>query len=154
VKLADVVPVATVTAAGTVAAVVLLLDTVTVRWATVPVAGAFSATVPIEFVAPPGTLVGFSVKDATTGKCTVRTKFWTAFGPTPLLAVKVTVYVPAVPDAGVPLNVPVDALNVTPPGSAPLSLSVGAGSPVAVTLNEPARPTVNAMVLALVIAGD
>jgi len=70
-----------------------------------------------------------------------------------LLAVKVMLYVPAVPAAGVPPNSPVDALNVTPPGSAPLSLSVGAGSPVEVTMNEPAMPTVNVVLLALVIAG-
>ena len=74
-KFADVAPVATVTLAGTVAAAVLLLDSVTVLCAPVPVAGAFKVTVPTEFVAPPVTVVGFNVMDATTGKCTVRTKF-------------------------------------------------------------------------------
>ena len=45
------------------------------------------------------------------------------------------------------------ALNVTPLGSAPVSLSVGAGNPVAVTVNVPAVPTVNVVLFALVIAG-
>ena len=70
-----------------------------------------------------------------------------------MLAVKVMLYVPAVPAAGVPLNTPVDALNVTPPGSAPLSLSPGAGNPVAVTINEPGKPTVKVELFVLVIAG-
>ena len=58
-----------------------------------------------------------------------------------------------VPNAGVPLRTPVAALNVTPLGSAPVSLSVGAGDPVAVTVNVPAEFTVNAVLFALVIAG-
>jgi len=44
-------------------------------------------------------------------------------------------------------------LNVTPAGSEPVSLSVGAGVPVAVTVNVPAVPTVNVVLLALVIDG-
>ena len=35
---------------------------------------------------------------------TVSVKFWTALGATPLLAVKVMLYVPPVPAAGVPLR--------------------------------------------------
>jgi len=84
-----VAPVATVTLAGTVAAVVLLLDNVTVLCVVVPTAGAFNVTVPVELVSPPGTLVGLSVTDATTGKLTVSEKFWTALEPTPFVAVKV-----------------------------------------------------------------
>jgi hypothetical protein len=61
--------------------------------------------------------------------------------------------VPSVPAAGVPLKAFVAGLNVTPLGSAPLSLTVGAGIPVAVTVKEPARPSVKAVLLALVIAG-
>ena len=38
-------------------------------------------------------------------------------------------------------------------GSAPLSLKVGVGLPVAVTVKEPAVPTVNVVLLALVMAG-
>jgi hypothetical protein len=44
-------------------------------------------------------------------------------------------------------------LNVTPLGRVPLSLRVGVGDPVAVTVNVPAVPTVNVVLLALVIAG-
>ena len=67
VKLADVAPAATVTVAGTLAAAVLLLDSVTVLCAAVPTAGAFSVTVPTELAAPPGTVVGFRVTIATVG---------------------------------------------------------------------------------------
>lgn len=57
------------------------------------------------------------------------------------------------PAVGRPLRTPVDELNVTPLGRVPVSLSVGAGKPVAFTVNEPAALTVNVAVLALVIAG-
>ena len=40
-------------------------------------------------------------------------------------------------------------MNVTPDGSAPVSLNVGAGDPVAVTVNVPAVPTVNVVLFAL-----
>ena len=60
---------------------------------------------------------------------------------------------PAVPAAGVPLSNPV-AVNVTPDGNVPVLLKVGAGNPVAVTVNVPAPPTVKVVRLALVIAGD
>ena len=42
-------------------------------------------------------------------------------------------------------------MNVTPPGSAPLSLSVGVGKPVVVTVKLPDVPTVNVVLLALVM---
>src|SRR5216684_1795309 len=71
----------------------------------------------------------------------------------PFEAVKLIGYVPAVPATGVPESTPVAALNVTPPGSAPVSLSVEAGKPVAVTVKLPADPTVNVVLFALVIAG-
>src|SRR5205807_10418090 len=60
------------------------------------------------------------------------------------------------PAAGVPASVPVPfplSVNVTPLGKAPVLLSVGVGDPVAVTVNSPAAPTVNVVLLALVIAG-
>ena len=60
---------------------------------------------------------------------------------------------PPVPAAGVPLSTPLDALKVTPAGNAPDSLRVGAGDPLAVTVKLPALPTVNVVLLALVIAG-
>jgi hypothetical protein len=44
-------------------------------------------------------------------------------------------------------------VNVTPVGSVPVTLSVGAGNPVAVTVNVPAVPTANVVLLALVIVG-
>ena len=54
--------------------------------------------------------------------------------------------------AGVPLSTPAE-VSVTPLGSAPVSLKVGAGTPVAVTANDPAVPTLNVVLLALVIVG-
>jgi len=84
---------------------------------------------------------------------TVNVKFWVASAPAPLCAVNVIGYVPAVPADGVPLNAPVAALNVTPAGSVPASLSVGAGVPVAVSVNVPVVPTRNVVLFALVIPG-
>jgi hypothetical protein len=43
--------------------------------------------------------------------------------------------------------------NVTPLGSAPVSVSDGVGVPVVVTIKLPAVPTVNVVLLALVMAG-
>jgi hypothetical protein len=43
--------------------------------------------------------------------------------------------------------------NVTPVGSAPVSVSDGAGDPVVVAVKLPAVPTVNVVALALVIDG-
>ena len=57
------------------------------------------------------------------------------------------------PAPGVPLRTPVAELNVTPLGSVPPSLKLGAGNPVTVTVNVPAVPTVNVVLFALVIAG-
>jgi hypothetical protein len=153
VKFADVAPVDTVTLAGTVAAVALLLDRVTVLWVVVPAAGAFKVNVPVELLTPPETLVGLSVNDATTGKLTTSEKLWTALGLTPFDAANVTGYVAGVAEVGVPLRVPVLALKLTPTGNEPDSLSVGVGRPVAVTVNEPNLPTVKVVVAALVIAG-
>ena len=45
------------------------------------------------------------------------------------------------------------SLNVTPLGRAPVSVIVGAGTPVVVTVNVPALPTVNVVLFALVIEG-
>jgi hypothetical protein len=44
-------------------------------------------------------------------------------------------------------------VKVTPEGSAPVFENVGAGTPVAVTVNVPAVPTVNVALFALVIDG-
>jgi hypothetical protein len=62
-----------------------------------------------------------------------------------------------VPDAvGVPLSVPVPLpllRNVTPAGKAPLSVMLGVGNPLVVTLNVPATPTWKVAAFALVNAG-
>src|SRR5579872_1035194 len=84
---------------------------------------------------------------------TVSVKPWVALAPTPFSAVKVIEYTPPVPAPGVPASTPVELLNVTPDGSDPVSVNVGAGSPVAVTLKVPGVPEVNVVLLALVIAG-
>ena len=58
---------------------------------------------------------------------------------------------PPEPAAGVPLNtLPV---SETPAGNVPVFVIVGAGKPVATTVNDPAVPLVNVVLLALVIAG-
>ena len=76
-------------------------------------------------------------------------KFCTALGKTPFDAVNVIGNVPLV--VGVPLRTP--AMNVTPVGRAPDSVIVGAGNPVAVTVNDPAAPWANVVLLALVMTG-
>lgn len=72
-NVAELAPAATVTLAGTVAAEVLLLESVT----TAPVAGAgpFSVTVPVEKV-PPSTLDGFNETAKMPGGLTVRDVPW------------------------------------------------------------------------------
>ena len=67
-----VAPAATVTLAGTVAADVLLLDSVTLRCAAVPAAGAFSVSVAVELAVPPTTLVGLGTSDTTSNGFTVN----------------------------------------------------------------------------------
>jgi hypothetical protein len=62
-------------------------------------------------------------------------------------------YVPPVPATGVPLRTPVAGVNVTPVGNVPVSLNVGAGVPVAITVNVPGVPTVNVVLPPLVITG-
>ena len=57
------------------------------------------------------------------------------------------------PAAGVPLRTPVAALKLTPLGKVPVSLSVGAGEPVAVTVKVPLLPAVNVCCSASVKAG-
>ncbi len=87
------------------------------------------------------------------GAVTVSWNAWVAFGRTPLAAVMVILYSPPVPVAGVPESTPVVELRVTPVGRAPVSLKVGAGEPVAVTVNVPAEPSAKVVALAEVMAG-
>ena len=69
--------------------------------------------------------------------------FWVASAPAPLWAVKVIGKVPLTEAA--PFSTPPE--KVTPLGSAPDSLMVGAGDPVAVTVNDPAVPLANLALL-------
>ena len=64
---------------------------------------------------------------------------------------------PAVPVAGVPAIVAVPlplSLKVTGLGNDPDSVRVGVGEPVVVTVKLPAVPTLNVVLLALVIVGE
>src|SRR6202011_2541781 len=56
------------------------------------------------------------------------------------------------PGPGVPASRPVTGSKVTPDGRGPDSDSVTAGNPVAVTVKVPGAPTVNVVLLALVMA--
>jgi len=72
------------------------------------------------------------------------------------VALMVIEYVPPVPAAGVPLSVPVPfplSPKVTPLGNEPVSVREGVGVPVVVTENVPAVPTVNVVLLELVMTG-
>ena len=76
--------------------------------------------------------------------------------PTPLVAVRVSGYVPPLPDAAIPLSIALPfplSVNLTPVGSVPDSLKDGVGVPAVVTVKLPAAPTVNIALLALVIVG-
>ena len=87
---------------------------------------------------------------------TVSVKPWLAAEPTPLPAINVMGYVLPVPVAGIPPKVPVPfplSVKVTPLGSGPDSVRLGAGEPVAVTGNAPVVPATNVTVFTLVIAG-
>ena len=57
------------------------------------------------------------------------------------------------PDAGVPLRTSVEVLKVTPLGNVPDSVIPGFGNPDAITVNDPAVPTVKVVLAPLVIAG-
>ena len=86
---------------------------------------------------------------------TVSVKLCVASVPIPLWALTVIAYVPPVPAAGVPLSVAVPfalSTNVTPLGSAPVSVKDGLGKPVVVTAKVPRVPTVKVVLAALVMA--
>src|SRR5687768_479638 len=58
---------------------------------------------------------------------------------------------PALPARGVPASAPVPGVKVMPLGSAPLTDSVGAGTPLAATVKLPGAPTMNVAALALLM---
>jgi hypothetical protein len=124
-----------------------------------------AGNVPVALKAGVGNPVAVGVNDAATpglneavgplvmagAWLTVNVKLCVAFGVTPLEAVMVMGYVPPVLAAGVPLSTPAE--KVTPAGSVPVSLKVGVGIPVAVTVNDAAAPTLNVVLAGLVMAG-
>jgi hypothetical protein len=86
---------------------------------------------------------------------TVSVKFWITLLPTPFVAVKVIGNVP--PTVATPLSVAVPfplSRKLKPVGKTPLSVIVGAGNPVAATVNEAGIPAVKFTLFVLVIAGD
>ena len=107
-----------------------------------------------------GVVGGVVLRPVTVGRAaaaaaaTVRVKIWVAWRK-PLAAVIVSVEVPAVAAAvlvivAVPLPL---STNVTPLGTAPVSLSVGVGKPAVVTVNG-GETAVKMVLLALVMAGQ
>src|SRR5687768_7128110 len=89
---------------------------------------------------------------------TVRVKFCVGDEPAVFVAVKVIAYVPPVPAAGVPLRVPVPlplSTKLTPVGrgTPPRVMLALVGNPVVDTVKVPSVPTVNVVLLALVIVG-
>src|SRR5712664_930663 len=98
----------------------------------------FTVNVP---AAPTGKMAAFALV-IVGGWPTVSVKFCVALGVTPFCAVNVMANVP---DAvGVPLSVPVPlplSRNLTPAGKAPLSVMLGVGDSLVVTVNVLAAPT-------------
>ena len=96
-----------------------------------------------------------SVEPLTANGETLSVKVCVALLPTPLSAVKFSVYVPSSLTPGLPLSTPVAASNVTPTGSTSFTLSesVGVGGPMAVTLNVSKVPALKVVLVALVKAG-
>jgi hypothetical protein len=86
------------------------------------------------------------------GWATVNVKLWAAGEPMPFDAVNTMLNTSLT--TAVPLSVAVPLLlSTNDTGIDPVSVMVGRGSPVVVTVNEPATPTVNVALFALVING-
>ena len=88
-------------------------------------------------------------------RVTVRVNGWVAV-PLLFLAVRVSGYTPAAAFAGVPEIVAVpspQSVSLTPDGSRPVPVILGAGSPVAVTVNVNATPNAAVAAEALVKTG-
>ena len=102
----------------------------------------------------PATNVVLAPEVMTGAASTVRVKFWLALGFTPLSAVMVIGKVPWV--VGVPLRVAVPSplsLKLTPLGRGPDSETAAVGSPVVVTVKEPADPSWKVVLATEVIDG-
>jgi hypothetical protein len=82
---------------------------------------------------------------------TLSVKFCVTGEPTPLLAVKTSGNDPVC--VGVPARRRVPGVNVTPDGSEPVTVTVGAGNPLSVTRKLPAALGANVVLLALVNSG-
>src|SRR6266849_2441533 len=110
-----------------------------------------------DAVAPAQTVWSVAVVVIAGAWLTVNVKFCVGELPALFVAVKVIVYVPPVPEAGVPARVPVPfplSTNVTLLGrAAPPRVIVGVGEPMVVTVNVPAVPAVNVVAFALVMLG-
>ncbi len=147
--------------AGLAAVIVVALTTVTLVAAMMPKSTTVAPVKPVPVIVtkvPPaaGPVVGLRPVTAGSLAAMVSVKLWVASGDTPLEAVIVSAYVPAVPTAGVPASAPVPSplfTKVTPDGSVPVSLNDEVGTPVVVTVNVPNVPVANVVLLALVIAG-
>jgi hypothetical protein len=108
------------------------------------------AAVTVKLPATPLENVTWLVEVIAGAASAVRMNIWVAAGATPLPAVMVIGKVPLC--VGVPESSPPD-VNVTPAGRAPVSLKVGAGEPVAVTVKVPAVPSVKVVLFTEVIRG-
>ena len=136
VKVAVVLPAATVTLEGTVAYEVLLLLSVTVA----PPLGArpLNVTVPVEFV-PPLTLVGLRVKEESAGGVTVRVA---EARPPPA-----TIFAVVLEETGLVVTVNVD--DVEPPGT--VTLAGTCATLVWLELRLTTRPPAGAAALSLTV---
>ena len=119
------------------------------------VPGLPSEIVAVHVAAVPGA-VGPGVHDVATVVVRLATEIarvCCAVAPTPLVALRVTLYVPLVAAPAEPDRTPVPALNVSPAGSDPVRVNVGVGYPRVVTWNESGTPIVAAAVAGLVNPG-
>ncbi len=84
---------------------------------------------------------------------TVSVKLCAGDVPLPFVAVKLKLYVPAIPAAGVPLRTPVAVSNAMPVGRVSPLTAKEAGELLAATVKLPAMPTVKAVTFAEVMVG-
>jgi hypothetical protein len=109
----------------------------------------------VKFPASPTVNVALSELVIAGASFTAKVKLCVVL-PDVLWALMVIGYEPPVPADGVPLSVPVPlplSVKFTPLGSEPVYVRVGVGDPVVVTVNDPAVPAVNVVLVALVKTG-